>query len=109
MQGSRCVCRGARAGAEVSLTEVRRRIEQVGASSSSPLSAEATTLLSSIEHNVRLLDNAARAQRKGHYQPSTAWYERESPVRLERSLTSSAPQCHLFHTHRTFGDFRPHA
>ncbi|GAA6008229.1 hypothetical protein JCM10207_000046 [Rhodosporidiobolus poonsookiae] len=36
------------------------------------LSPEAHTLLSSIEQNVGLLENAVRAQRKGHYQPSTA-------------------------------------
>ncbi|GJN94326.1 hypothetical protein Rhopal_007400-T1 [Rhodotorula paludigena] len=67
--------------------QVRRRIEQVGASSSSPLSAEATTLLSSIEHNVRLLGNAARAQRKGHYQPSTACVI--SSIRTVLSATSA--------------------
>ncbi|GAA5872340.1 hypothetical protein JCM1840_004132 [Sporobolomyces johnsonii] len=42
------------------------------ARSGAQLSPEATTLLSSIEQNVGLLENAVRSARKGHYQPSTA-------------------------------------
>ncbi|GAA5919284.1 hypothetical protein JCM1841_006540 [Sporobolomyces salmonicolor] len=42
------------------------------ARSGARLSPEATTLLSSIEQNVGLLENAVRSGRKGHYQPSTA-------------------------------------
>lgn len=37
------------------------------------LSPEANTLLSSIEQNVGLLENAVHRASKGHYQPSTAW------------------------------------
>ncbi|GAA5913507.1 hypothetical protein JCM6882_002382 [Rhodosporidiobolus microsporus] len=51
------------------------------------LSPEAHTLLSSIEQNVGLLENAANAGRKGHYQPSTACVI--SSIRTVLSATSS--------------------
>jgi hypothetical protein len=41
--------------------------------SSVELTPEANTLLSSIEQNAGLLDNAVQRASKGHYQPSTAW------------------------------------
>ncbi|GAA6037621.1 hypothetical protein JCM8097_006147 [Rhodosporidiobolus ruineniae] len=50
------------------------------------LSPEAHTLLSSIEQNVGLLENAVRAGRKGHYQPSTACVI--SSIRTVLSATS---------------------
>ncbi|BGP20078.1 hypothetical protein JCM10213_002672 [Rhodosporidiobolus nylandii] len=51
------------------------------------LSPEAHTLLSSIEQNVGLLENAVRAGRKGHYQPSTACVI--SSIRTVLSSTSA--------------------
>ncbi|GAA5821089.1 hypothetical protein JCM11251_001956 [Rhodosporidiobolus azoricus] len=51
------------------------------------LSPEAHTLLSSIEQNVGLLENAVEAGRKGHYQPSTACVI--SSIRTVLSATSA--------------------
>ncbi|GAA5988119.1 hypothetical protein JCM11641_000909 [Rhodosporidiobolus odoratus] len=51
------------------------------------LSPEAHTLLSSIWQNVGLLENAVKAKRKGHYQPSTACVI--SAIRTVLSSTSS--------------------
>jgi len=50
-----------------------RRIAHKHSRESVQLNPEANTLLSSIEQNVGLLENAVNRSSKGHYQPSTAW------------------------------------
>ncbi|BGP51674.1 Ras guanine nucleotide exchange factor bud5 [Rhodotorula kratochvilovae] len=78
-------CEGRRGWFPSNYTEV---VEEDGQSFTSPaLSPDATTLLSSIDHNVRLLDNAVRARRKAHYQPSTACVI--SSIRTVLSATSA--------------------
>ncbi|GAA5903365.1 hypothetical protein JCM8208_001899 [Rhodotorula glutinis] len=54
---------------------------------SASLSSSAAQLLSSIEHNVGLLDNAVRSRRKAHFQPSTACVI--SSIRTVLSATSA--------------------
>ncbi|GAA5844262.1 hypothetical protein JCM9279_001745 [Rhodotorula babjevae] len=54
---------------------------------SASLSSSAAQLLSTIEHNVGLLDNAVRSRRKAHFQPSTACVI--SSIRTVLSATSA--------------------
>ncbi|GAA6048653.1 hypothetical protein JCM3770_002002 [Rhodotorula araucariae] len=62
-------------------------VEEDANTSSHALSPDATTLLGSIDHNVRLLENAVQARRKSHYQPSTACVI--SSIRTVLSATSA--------------------